>query len=581
MYSKIKVSSPLKIGIILVMVAVIASAVAALSVFDSEADGISAELPESGLCGTNATYSYYSDGTLVIAGSGNMYDYQFAGTPWFGHTDSIRKIVIGDGITSLSNWAFIKCTNLKELTMPITLNSVRSDTHAAFEGCCNIEKITFSLGKDGYCCDYTAYKGTSDAWYGKTPWYQSRDTLKEIVIPDGTTHIGSDAFRELNITSVIVPESVTSVGSHCFYNCKKLTDLTISLSVNPYGNEDYPAFQGCTSLSNITVTRGTGSPYSYDSWTGGFECLKYAPWNLCPDVPKRLTIAENVTSLGKVLFENCYIVELTIPISLNAVWLDSYANFKNVTTIEKVTFTPGSGYGFNYAASRDSNCWFESTPWYYSKAVLKEVVFEEGITHIGNEALRNLNITSLVIPDTVESLGSHTFYQCSKLKELTIPISLDSVASANSPAFEGCSLETVNFSPGAYGIGYDYSEGYYPPWANVDGTSITRLTFDGYVLYIGHETFHGYTFHGKYGEMKPYGYNLWGRSFEGADGDMWLCGSEVTDQEKPSGGDVPEPDLEISGSSDLSSAVRTVFQYVDSLFLRFMAFLETLMGSLS
>ncbi len=79
------------------------------------------------MCGPNAYYQHYTDGSLYIVGSGEMYDYHDSNAPWYDYRSSLTKIVISDNITHLGQWAFNDCRNLKELTIPITLNSVGSD----------------------------------------------------------------------------------------------------------------------------------------------------------------------------------------------------------------------------------------------------------------------------------------------------------------------------------------------------------------------------------------------------------------------------------------------------------------------
>ena len=353
--------------------ALVASAMTVLFVLHEETDDSSAEVTESGWCGPSAYYTYYSDGTLEISGFGAIYDYNDTNAPWWNYRANITKIIIGDNITRLGKSAFMNCTSVTEIVMPITLNSVASDQNPAFAGCCNIQKIEFTCGTDGCGYNYAAYP-SSDSWYQNTPWYQSRDVLKNIVFDDGVKTIGLDAFRELYITSLVIPDSVVGLGSHSFYNCKNLT-------------------------------------------------------------------------------------ELTIPISLNAVWLDSYPAFDGVTNLVTITFTPGSGYGYNYGAFEDINCWYMHTPWYQSRAVLKNIVFEDGVKHIGTDAFRDLFITYLVIPDSVESLDNHSFYHCEYLTNLTIPITLNCIYNASYPAFEQClRITSLTLTSGTNGIGFDYTQ---------------------------------------------------------------------------------------------------------------------------
>ena len=657
-YSKLITDSSLKLKTVILIAAVVVSALTVFFVLHAETDNSSAEVTESGWCGENAYYYIYSDGTLKIEGSGAMYDYNgLQRAPWYDHREDITKVIIGDNITYLGQWAFVKCKHVTELTMPITLNSVSSDLSSAFAGCYNIEKIHFTCGKDGYGYDYAAYRGY-DSWYQNTPWFQSKDTLKEITFADGIKHIGSDAFRELNITKVVLPESVTSLGCHCFFDCTKITDLTIPVSLNSYGNENYPAFQGCMAVKNITITRGNGVPFDYSNWRGSMDNVNLAPWNMNSNVAKFVTIADNVTSLGKFMFfgcclkeltipisvvqddshrafqtpyyslekvtitkgsgrgcdyapsfsyqynpwnsamnlqtlvleegvthigdsmfywcsadkivlpdslvslgrnsfEYCRVTELVIPISLNTVWLDTSPAFENARGLEKITFTAGSGYGFDYAAYYGSNSWYQYTPWYQCRSTLKEIVFEDGIKSLGSDAFRELNITSVTIPDSVVSLGNHTFYHCDKLTNLTVPITLDCVHSALYPAFDQClSITTLRFTAGSNGIGVDYTD-CVPAWCTPLHRA-SKISFDSGIVYVGEHTFEGYTFYGTDGNyLEPTAENLSGHVFAGISGAL----------QRVDKSDLTEETVLVLGHDIRFSCIRITFTCPDSKYL--------------
>ena len=78
-----------------------------------------------------------------------------------------------------------------------------------------------------------------------------RDTMTELVIPEGMTKIGNAAFYGCNaLTSLTIPNSVTSIGNTAFYGCYALTSLTIPNSVTSIGNS---AFNGCNALTSLTI----------------------------------------------------------------------------------------------------------------------------------------------------------------------------------------------------------------------------------------------------------------------------------------------------------------------------------------
>ncbi len=634
----------------LVIIILIASAMSVMFALHEESDDSTAQIIKSGQCGPNAIYNIYSDGILEITGSGEMYHYEDTHAPWYDDRGDIIKIVISDNISRLGALAFFDCTYVTELTIPITLNSVVSDKQPVFLGCCNIEKINFTCGNGGYGYNYITYP--SDSWYQKTPWYQSRSAIEEINFSDDIKVIGSNAFRDLNITSIILPDSVVNLGNHCFFNCSKLTDLTIPISLNSYGSNDkYPAFRGCMAVQKVTFTKGNGIPFDYYDWTKYVKNDNLAPWNMNPDIAKTIIIADNITDLGYFMFFKCNIKEvtvpislsitlctafcsqynnlrnvtitqgtgagidfdsfsqslqncpwggvsnidtltveegvtyigdytfpycsiknlilpnslvslgkspffkcniknLTIPISLNATWLDNSPAFKKVFGIEEVDFTPGSGYGFMYAAYKGSNCWYQLTPWYQCRDTLKEINFAEGIKRIGSDAFRELHLTSIVIPNSVKSIGCHAFYNMADLSTLSIPITLDSVTSNKYPAFHGCvNIEKMIFTGTGNWFRYGDSDSQhsyygYTPWQfskatlkSVDmyygAASVGKLAFEGCtslesitipssVRTIGHGAFN-VKFYETDGvtELEETASNLAGYTFKNVDG-KWI-----------------------------------------------------------
>jgi hypothetical protein len=81
--------------------------------------------------------------------------------------------------------------------------------------------------------------------------YLNGELITELVIPDGVTSIGADAFAERdNITSVTIPDSVTSIGNTAFKGCDGLTSVTIGNGVTSIGDR---AFEGCSNLTSVTI----------------------------------------------------------------------------------------------------------------------------------------------------------------------------------------------------------------------------------------------------------------------------------------------------------------------------------------
>ena len=70
-------------------------------------------------CGDHVTWTLTEGGTLILSGSGDMWDYSWDGrAPWHEQKDSIRSLVIQPGVTSVGRYTFGDCTALTSVTIP-------------------------------------------------------------------------------------------------------------------------------------------------------------------------------------------------------------------------------------------------------------------------------------------------------------------------------------------------------------------------------------------------------------------------------------------------------------------------------
>ena len=97
-----------------------------------------------GSCGKNVTYTLYSDGRMVISGSGEMDDYIYSSNvPWVNYTNEIKTVVIEKGVTTVGECAFCDCSNITSVTIPEGVTSIET---AAFVSCISLEEITLPAG---------------------------------------------------------------------------------------------------------------------------------------------------------------------------------------------------------------------------------------------------------------------------------------------------------------------------------------------------------------------------------------------------------------------------------------------------
>ena len=167
-----------------------------------------ANAENSGTCGPNLKWLLTDNGVLVITGKGGMYDYSdYNRSPW--SKSDIKRIIIGDGVTTIGEFAFNDCSALTSVNI---LNSVTTIKMQAFSNC---------------------------------------SALTSVNIPNSVTTIGNYAFADCSaLTSVTIPNSVTEIGDGAFAGCRALTSVTIPNSVTTIRDL---AFAHCSALTSVTI----------------------------------------------------------------------------------------------------------------------------------------------------------------------------------------------------------------------------------------------------------------------------------------------------------------------------------------
>jgi hypothetical protein len=277
-----------------------ASAVVVMSADDS--DGV-----KTGWCGDGVQYEIDGD-TLILFGSGATYNWN---TSPFYNNDTIKVVIIGEGVTYLGNYLFQSCDGFTYISIPESVTSISNtafyngkysfyDTdnnalsvtapslagHAYksvgsknlvrvdnFSGTCG-DGLSYSL--DSYGTLMITGKGAMKDYvkYG-APWYPYGD-IKSIIVGSGVTRIGNNAFYDCDtITSVTVNGATAigdgafsgcgaikivsfkgacpSIGSNAFYDCDSLRTLSLPDSVVYIGSN---AFYDCDSLKSAAAGNG-------------------------------------------------------------------------------------------------------------------------------------------------------------------------------------------------------------------------------------------------------------------------------------------------------------------------------------
>ena len=93
-------------------------------------------------CGENCTATLDDSGVLRVFGTGEMYDYDTNTryeTPWYNDRDDIKGIVVEEGITSVGDRAFFRCSNIEKIELA---KSVKDVKFHAFDEDKHIQNVT-------------------------------------------------------------------------------------------------------------------------------------------------------------------------------------------------------------------------------------------------------------------------------------------------------------------------------------------------------------------------------------------------------------------------------------------------------
>ena len=136
------------------------------------------------------------------------------------------------------------------------------------------DDIAWVISEDGTL----AITGTGDMddfkrGSAEVPWADFRDSVTSVVVGEGVTGIGREAFYNCaNMTGIALPEGVTSIRDQAFEGCTGLSEITIPASVTEIG---YKAFYDCDSLTDVNYDGSEADWNSIDINTGNFY-LTYA-----------------------------------------------------------------------------------------------------------------------------------------------------------------------------------------------------------------------------------------------------------------------------------------------------------------
>jgi hypothetical protein len=348
---------------------------------------------------------------------------------------------------------------------------------------------------------YNIGLGTADVT-GRISSLPTSLTVLESFVINGTTytvtHIGENAFNGWsNLTSTSLPPTIKTMGRGCIANCSSLTSFTIpplvttieehtfvsctsltSITIPPnvtsmvanfngrHGGGSTGAFQNCPSLVDIVLQTYIGNfaevffrlnnpnmrvtfDYSGNIPSSGFGSYSFRQHLTTTDLLRYIVIGNQISSISRNALRGFqYVTDIIIPESVKTI-ADGALGNPNLSNIIIKSYIPNLQYVFpetnplNMSVTLDYS---GNVPDYAfsGKTNLKTLILGNSITSIGNYSFNGCSsLINITIPASLTSINQFAFNGCSSLTNITIPASVTSIGNY---AFNGCtSLTSVSF----------------------------------------------------------------------------------------------------------------------------------------
>ncbi len=371
----------------------------------------------------------------------NLRNQKFTG--WFGIRNSIKSVVIENGVISIGSYAFAGCSYIESISLPVTLESIGNRAFASV-GINHSEKLIIDLPG--------SLKSIGNGAF-------SNCNIKNLTIPARVSYVDQLAFGGCGIENLEILNSNTLINDFAFSNCKELKTIKIpdGVSINR------SAFSNCY---NIETVYYTGGQESYDMMEIHSNSNTNISWATvyCNQPATPYPVAISIGSMPeKTTYEVGEELDLTgfeLALEMSDGTTQSFSDLSKMYIHNFYSYEKRNGYinveyyGYKeyipYTVTQDPNGTCGSN--------LKWVFDDESgtltISGCGKMVAYSSRkpapwnnyrtfIKSVNIGESVESIGTNAFYECEGISEIQLPLSIQSIGS---DAFKNSGIKTIYYS---------------------------------------------------------------------------------------------------------------------------------------
>ena len=314
----------------------------------------------------------------------------------FSGKETVKTVTIPEGVRLIEYNAFFGCTALTTVVLPSSLEEMTENT---FYQCTNLKTVSLDtanskLTKIGqysfaYCEKLTGFDIPSSLKELEEFVFAYCSSLKKIIIPDTVEKIDISAFRMCtNVTEIKIPGTVKEASEFALFGCDKVITAELPISMVTLAN-----LQRSDDLETLVIVDDGNTELPDKDALNEKKKLK------------KVVFPDSLTSIPRAFCRSASALEeVKLPANLKIISNASFSECTNLKTIDLPdTVTEIGAFAFADCTS------------------LKDFTIPDGIKSIGEEAFYNSGITSLVVPESVETIDKLAFSHMANLTNATFP----------------------------------------------------------------------------------------------------------------------------------------------------------------
>ncbi|MBD5427860.1 MAG: leucine-rich repeat domain-containing protein [Treponema sp.] len=175
--------------------------------------------------------------------------------------ESLETIIIPDGVKTIGAAAFGNCSNLTDITLPGSIESINTtvwgSSDGAFNGCNSLTNVRFNGSIDDWCVINFECDTSNPLYYAK---HFCIDNEEQTAITIKAKNIDKYVFYNCkSIQSVTIESGVTHIEANAFYGCINLASAMFKDTVGWYNESNNAAIDITDATANAAKLRTTGN----------------------------------------------------------------------------------------------------------------------------------------------------------------------------------------------------------------------------------------------------------------------------------------------------------------------------------